>query len=174
MKHIVLSEDQRKLAEENHQLIYSYAKQQHLSIDIFYDILAIALCLAAYYYDDSLGHKFSTLAYKFMRVAVRNYCQHENNKSHVPIDQIDHLDQESGLTSTSNGYQYLAHEDADYSGPIVDEFIAKLSDNQKRFLELRLQGFTVKDISDIENVSKQYVYQTLKIMQKKWNIHFAP
>ncbi len=60
-----MTEEQKKLAEENHNLIYFYARKYHMSKQEFedmYGILAIGLCKATRDYDESRGRAFSTVA----------------------------------------------------------------------------------------------------------------
>ena len=47
MADIVLNEQQRKLAEENHNLIYKFASIKHADLEEFYGVFAIGLCYAA-------------------------------------------------------------------------------------------------------------------------------
>ena len=62
-----MTEEQKKLAEDNHNLIYFYARKYHMSKQDFedmYGILAIGLCKAARDYDESRGRAFSSCTAK--------------------------------------------------------------------------------------------------------------
>ena len=70
-----MTEEQKKLAEENHSLIYFYARKYNISkqdFDDMYGILAIGLCKAARDYDESRGSAFSTVAMGYMLNECRN------------------------------------------------------------------------------------------------------
>lgn len=54
-----LSDEQVKLVEENHNLIYSFLSSNNFLADDYYDLAAIALCETALHYDPSKG-SFST------------------------------------------------------------------------------------------------------------------
>lgn len=56
----------QKLVEDNHKLIYGFMHKYHLSED-WYGELAVGLCKAARVYDESMGVKFSSLAYRSMK-----------------------------------------------------------------------------------------------------------
>lgn len=56
----------QKLVEDNHKLIYGFMHKYHLSED-WYGELAEGLCKAARIYDDSMGFRFSVLAYRSMK-----------------------------------------------------------------------------------------------------------
>lgn len=74
-----LTLEQRQLVEENHNLIYSYAKKHNLDLERHYDLLAIGLCEAAKSYNKDKG-KFPTLAYQVMRRKVGHLIRDENAK----------------------------------------------------------------------------------------------
>ena len=61
-----LSTEQRKLVEENHNLIYAVIHRLNLSVEDYYDIAAIGLCKAAIKYDSERG-MFSTFAFSVIR-----------------------------------------------------------------------------------------------------------
>ena len=54
----MLTKEQKELVENNHKLIYYYIHKNGLSLDEYYDILAIGLCKAALNFDESKGIKF--------------------------------------------------------------------------------------------------------------------
>lgn len=63
----MLTKEQKELVEKNHKLIYYYIHKNGLSVDEYYDILAIGLCKAALHFDESKGIKFATYALFVMR-----------------------------------------------------------------------------------------------------------
>ena len=69
---IKLNNEQRKLVEDNHNLIYQYLIDNNLPQDEYYDMVAIGICKAAMKYDTSKG-AFSTYVYK----VVTNYINTE-------------------------------------------------------------------------------------------------
>ena len=46
-----MTEEQRKLVEDNHNLIYSFLQKYHLTIDEYYGLAAIGLCKAGKTYN---------------------------------------------------------------------------------------------------------------------------
>mgnify|MGYP001006295940 CR=1 FL=1 len=86
-----LNDNQRKLVEDNHNLIYSFLNSRHLSLDSvedWYGTAAIGLCKAAMVYDESIGSKFTTLAYICMDNEVRQIMR-KNKKSIIPSVSLD-------------------------------------------------------------------------------------
>ena len=84
-----LNNEQRKLVEDNHKLIYFFASKNNIDVDEYYDILALALCQAAYHYDKTKG-AFSTIAMKIMELKMLNeYRIYDGSyKKNIPRNKI--------------------------------------------------------------------------------------
>lgn len=82
-----LTPKQKQLVADNHRLIYSYAKKNHLKLDEWYDVLAIAMCKAARRFDPDKG-KFSTWCYRHFDNEVRTVRNDARKKSRIPNDLI--------------------------------------------------------------------------------------
>lgn len=63
-KPFTLTDEERDLVTNNHNLIYSYLNKYKLSDD-YYDLCALGLCRAAHFYEPERG-KFSTFAFLCM------------------------------------------------------------------------------------------------------------
>jgi len=74
----MLTEEQRKIVEENHNLIYSYIKQKELDFSEYYDLLAIALCRAVIYWKQENGSKLSTYVYSVFDKEVCRDLKYKN------------------------------------------------------------------------------------------------
>ena len=75
---IKLNTEQRKLVEDNHDLIYGFMTKYRLDFSTWYDICAIGLCKAGMAYDGS--NRFSTLAYHCMHNEVKKSKAHSVSK----------------------------------------------------------------------------------------------
>lgn len=63
----MLNDDQKKLVEKNHNLIYGFMRDYNvIDKEYYYFVLAESLCKAAAEYNGSVG-KFSTFAYRVMK-----------------------------------------------------------------------------------------------------------
>ena len=82
-----ITEEQKKLAEENHNLIYRFLSKYNLSIDDYYDIAAIGLCKAAMTFDKSKS-KFSTYAFKCMYMIMLHEKRKEKMVRVIPKDKL--------------------------------------------------------------------------------------
>lgn len=72
-----MTQEQRKLVEKNHNLIYYTLHKYKLNEEEYYDILAIGLCKAAIAFDPERS-KFSTFA---VNVMYNEFLQHDRNEN---------------------------------------------------------------------------------------------
>ena len=88
-----LNDEQRKLVADNHKLIYFYAHKHNVDVDEYYDLLALALCQAAYNYDKTKG-AFSTIAIRTMELKMLNeYRIYDGSyKKNIPKNKIDYYE----------------------------------------------------------------------------------
>lgn len=56
MEERILTDEERKLVEDNHELIYTVANSMGIDLEEFYGVLAIGLCHAAQSYDEKKHH----------------------------------------------------------------------------------------------------------------------
>lgn len=161
-----LNGEQKKLVEDNHSLIYWYAGKYHIPIDEYYDILATALCKAAYYYDPNKG-AFSTCATTFMRNELLMLNRRENQlKSCIPKDNIVHFDKDNTWEYSSELPKYESLEDdildKEYYKQVVEKISSLLRDKDREIFEYLLQGLTMRDIANIKGVSHQCIHSKIK------------
>ena len=95
-----LNDEQKLLAEKQHNLIYSFLNKRGMKIDDWYDVLAIALCNAVLKYKPEKG-KFSKYAFRAFDNAVKMEMRKNNSKKRnaevVSIDNIWNLGTEFDL-----------------------------------------------------------------------------
>lgn len=98
-----ITEEQKKIVEDNHNLIYSFLREYKLPIDEWYGLAAIGLCKAAMSYDNNLS-KFSVYAYTCMFTAVYSEKRKEKLSKTIPGHQIIYYQTEhdDGDGNTSN------------------------------------------------------------------------
>lgn len=148
-----LTPSQRELVEKNHDLIYSYAHKNNISIDEYYDILAIGLCKAAKIYDENKGN-FSTIAYCCMKNELNAYWRKTQNKSSIPDDCIVSYDEPDVRSDPDNQKAFLeslsdyeSYNDMMYS-VMSKDFEKKLNDKEKIIYNFILDGFSHTEIAD--------------------------
>ena len=160
IKTIRLSVKQRKIAEENHNLIYSFARSRKLDIEEFYDLLAIGLCKAAYYYNPDKG-RFSTIAYIRMQHELSNYFKELNMSKRIPDEKIVHYD--IFRTVGKNG-EYS--DDDVWSNKIIDSVFSIGVDEE--VIDKTIYDSTLKKISDLcTPLEKETLYYVIKGFKSK-------
>lgn len=157
-----LNEEQKKLVEDNHNLIYWFARKKHINIEEYYDILAQGLCIAAYNYDSSKG-SFSAYSYLVMNTEMQKEHKKCLQKSKIPKENILHYeniweinnllpDNEITENKVINKLNY------DY---LVSKLNNRLKDKDKEVLGYLLEGLTMREIANIQGVSHQCIHKRI-------------
>ena len=158
-----MTEEQKKLVEDNHNLIYFMIHKYNLDIEEYYDIFALSLYKAAINYDISKGYTFSTYALSAMKGDflhnIRKGNAQRRSGTCVSINEVVYDNNSDGSSITledtlSNGL------DA-FDESITIDF-TKLSDRLRRILWLSYSGYTQNEISNIIGVSQAQVSRDLQ------------
>ena len=165
---IQITEEQRKLVEDNHNLIYSFLQKYHLTIDEYYGLAAIGLCKAGKTYNGEKSN-FSTYAYKCMFTTVM--CELRKNKQAKTIPEHQIFYYQAELDNNNGGdtalfMNYIPSkenvEDSVLSEVIFDEYASKLKDRDKKIFSLFREGYKQKEICKIVGCSQPQVSRVKK------------
>ena len=163
-----LTEEQKKLVEENHNLIYWFAKKYHIPIEDYYDVLAQGLCMAAYHYDPSKC-SFSTYAYLCMNTEMHVEYRKTLRKSEIPQGNIFHYEnawQLSDLIPTNEKTENKVIDRISYEN-LISLLNDILNDKDKEVLSYILNGLTMREIAKIEGTSHQAIHNRMKKIREK-------
>lgn len=163
-----LTEEQKKLVEENHSLIYWFAKKYHVPIEEYYDVLAQGLCMAAYHYDPSKC-SFSTYAYLCMNTEMHVEYRKTLRKSEIPQGNIFHYEnawQLSDLIPTNEKTENKVIDKISYEN-LTSLLNDILNDKDKEVLSYILNGLTMREIAKIEGTSHQAIHNRMKKIREK-------
>ena len=163
-----LTEEQKKLVEENHNLIYWFAKKYHVPIEEYYDVLAQGLCMAAYHYDPSKC-SFSTYAYLCMNTEMHVEYRKTLRKSEIPQGNIFHYEnawQLSDLIPTNEKTENKVIDRISYEN-LISLLNDILNDKDKEVLNYILNGLTMREIAKIEGTSHQAIHNRMKKIRDK-------
>ena len=164
-----LTKEQQKLVADNHNLIYYYAKKHNVSLDEYYDTLALALCYAASNYDSSKA-SFSTLAMKTMDLKIQSAYTHDTRKKRVPNDMIVYYEntwtmEDLVVSNVSPEIQVVTKY---HNDEIVNKMLDLLDDKRDRqILYYKLNGLTQTEIGEKFNITHQSVSRILKNIRIK-------
>lgn len=78
-----MTEQQKQLATDNHNLIYSFLTKYNLDAEEYYDLAAIGLCQAAKTYRNHIA-RFSTYAYRCMFNILSKEWKRKQNVGIIP------------------------------------------------------------------------------------------
>ena len=166
-----LTESQSKLVEQNHNLIYGFAKKYNLDIEEWYGILALALCKTALAFDSKKA-KFSTLYYlcasQMVEVERRKWRTQKRIPKEFCISLDEPLDSDNELTLKT----CLADTRIDFVKDLelkdqLSTLSKTLSNRDKKIFELSRIGVKQELIADIVGTPQSNVSRRLKIIKNK-------
>jgi len=138
-----LSSQQRKMVEDNHELIYRFLKHYGLSEDEYYDVAALGLCRAGLYYQENKGMKFSTFAFQLMKQTWSKVLDKSQSDSFYISFQL----------SENDSLIYSQQTICEYSDVIncmaLFQFLTNINNrNHKKALFLLAEGKTRSVVAD--------------------------
>ena len=166
-----LTDEQRRLAEDNHNLIYRYMHSKKLDIDEWYDILAVGFCKAVATYDPKKGYSLSTYAYRCMDNSYKHELRMRFAGSRVPesliistetpvaspIADLSEITTVLGMLSSIDDVEGEA-----VLNDLVDQFYTICTETEKKVFSKLLVGDKMKDIVESVGCSHTTVSNTKK------------
>lgn len=171
-----LTDEQRKLVEENYNLIYGFCNLHKINKDEYSDILSLALCESAMRFDETKGITFASYTYRLMSNRMKNEEEYLYAKFRIPKE----------LIISENNVDKNKYEDVESLFDIIasadnveDLVVCKcmlediktqenlLSDNQKRVLDYLLYGLNTKEMQLALNISYRYTQKLRQITKNK-------
>ena len=166
----MLTEEQKRLVEENHNLIYWYCHKYNLDIEEYYGLFAIELCRAVQLYDPTKS-KIATYIIKAFWNKHVNYDKGKKRNKRKANENIISLDQDFGEGSE----EYKLSEFLTDGKSIEDEIImiplseCELDDKLMSVVRLRLENpnLTQQEIGNILGIGQAQAGRRLKAAEKK-------
>lgn len=153
-----MTEKQKKLAEDNHNLIYSLLHRMNLNIDDHYGTAAIGLCEAAMAYDSDRGTKFATLAYRCMRNRLsQDHRKASMKKRTGTVVQLDWAIDENGTAPLGT---VPARENTEIQAMARDTLRQLFSDpdpRNRKIYYLLGRGYNQQEVAARVNISQSWV-----------------
>ena len=141
-----MTEKQKNIIIENHNLIYKFCYNKQIDIEEYYGDLAIALCKSAISYNKNKGN-FSTYVYKAFNCAYIN-AKNKNNINNIDIDNIDIIDQHANW-----------FENNFFLNPIYKKY--------KDIIDLLIMGYTQNDVARKLGLTQQSISKKIKKIRKE-------
>lgn len=170
-----LTNEQQKFVEDNHNLIYSFLNSKNLDALEYYDLLAIALCRAAMFFDFNSGAKFSTYVYSIFELEVKREFAYNNRlkrKTDKPVVSLDYeYETEDGmvkfLDSIPDDFVVEDYVEEALLKKDMTNIIKSLKDYEYDYLMEFLSGKSLVQIAKEHNCSKQNIHQIRNRIFKK-------
>lgn len=157
-----MTDTQRDLAQKNHNLIYGYAHRHRLSVDNWYDVLALALCRAAQSYDPARG-AFSTWFYNLAGFAVQKEFartgRHPGAGRPVSLEKL--VDREQEPTYTEHGFAEIEAADR------CERVRACLEGADRAVMDALAAGLTQSEVARMMGVSRSAINRRVKRIRRK-------
>lgn len=155
-----MTDEQKKLVEDNHSLIYLVISNMGLTIEDNYDLAAIGLCRAAMNYD-SAKYAFSTFAYRCIKNEImleyrkRNMFKRALNEGLVSYD-APILSQDAGekISLLEQIKSNDSVENEALSRVMYNEIVEQLGPTDSKVLRFFERGLKQTEIAKIMGVSQ--------------------
>ena len=143
-----LTEEQKKIVEDNHNLIYSFAHSKNLNLDYWYDILAIELCKSVMKHNPQKA-SLSTLFYlKASRTVI------------MEMNKINAKKRMGEQMTTELFPNQLVGNNEEYEDIILEDELS--ASKYYPILKLKYEGYSQKEIAKMLDISQSQVSRALK------------
>lgn len=164
-----MTDEQRKLAEDNMNLVHYLIGKEYPTYTYDEDLRQIGLlglCKAAMKWDESKG-AFSTFACRCIRNEIR--LEFRNR-----LKQVETVSLETKIENRITGDQLTLEdvidsgEDSDMTEFTVESFINTLTTEERVVYYLKARGYTHKEISEVSGYNPTRVKEILKSIRIKY------
>lgn len=169
-----MTEQQRRLAEENVNLVYWFIRKHGLDCDEYEGMLMETLCKASIGFDSEKGMSFSTYAVKAFNNSMKMHWREDLAIHRIPKSLIRYLDEKVNI-GTGDGkdvFLYDVVEDKrDRIGESetrmsIEEFLNTLSVRDLIAFRMAMEGNSQKKIAEKIGRSQSQVSRDLKRIMK--------
>lgn len=149
-----MNESQRKFAENNHGLIFSFLKRYGLSYEDYYGAVAYGFCKAVIGYKQDTSYRFGNYAYKVMMNTYINFKR--NTKNDIQASNEYAVISANQLLTFNNNeeveiidtFSSLSNTEAEGTGNVFAEsFVEQLTISGLKILYYRLLGYNHSQIA---------------------------
>lgn len=165
-----LNDEQKKLAEENHNLIYKFIALRNLDAEELYDLLAISLCKAVLSYKSNLGYTFATYAFKCMGNDYFNYIRSITKRFRIPLKYSTSFEDLSDLDDSDLDYLKILEDKKAFDNSIIElkDFVIRLSNMQRKVFYGLMYGYNENELARFFKCSRQNINLVKKEIGKKY------
>ncbi len=173
MKLEKLSANERRFAEENHNLIYSFLHQHEYSIEDFYSIAVFGYLKAVQTYHRTNireNYSFACIAYSSMKTEIKDHFKAESRQKRKSEENLVSMDAENdGNENLMEMIGDGSAEDAALGKYNMLALLEELSDQQKEIILMRMQGFSNMEIIDRMEIPSSSFYKEINRIRQRVN-----
>ena len=177
----MLNEKEKRLIEDNHNLVYSFMKKYRLiPYDDWYDIIIFGLIEAACSYKEDQCTMFSSYSYYCMKSAMVKQLVYEGRRKRVPNKNIYSYDVPLLLEDESSGTFLSLFQDKGQN--VEDTVIARMESRKlrdsldrpmhKKAFDLLEDGYSGNQVAKKLNCSSQNIFQIRQRLRKKYKKNY--
>lgn len=162
-----LTEIEKRQAEKNHGLVYSFLHRHGYSIEEFYNIAIFGYLkgIQTYSRREDLRKKYQLafICEQYMRAEVGNHFRMENSKKRKPEEKIVSLD--ADYAEMKNLYNCIGGKNIEVEileQEAIDELMENLSGVQRKITEMKMEGYNNKEIYLILEIKPSTYYKELQ------------
>lgn len=148
-----LTEEQRNMVEDNHNLIYGYIRDRCLDIEEWYDLLAIELCKTVMKFDKDKGATLGTYFY----LRCDNLLRKEYAKSKTQKNT------NAGVYTIEDRYDLQDEVDIEETVELKSWFEGE----NGNILRMKCDGYTQSEIAETLGVTQSYISKILRKEREK-------
>lgn len=163
-----LTSQERKFAEENHNLVYGFLRKNGYSIEDFYGIAVFGYLKAVqvYHRKEKLkgNYNFSSIAYRYMQAEISNYFRNQHRKMRKPTGTVESLDAEN--TESQSLYDHIVGEKSAEAkfmeAESVEDILKSFPELHRKIVEMKMDGFSSKEVFLILDMRQSTFYKELQ------------
>ena len=145
-----LTELEKRQAELNHSLVYSFLHKHKYTIESMYSVVIFGYLKGIQVYnrrEDLRKYPLDFICEQYMRAEVGNYFRVKNGKKRKPMETVISLDADyAELENLYNTVGGKSAEDEVLENKLIEELLEKFSELQRDILKLKLEGYSNKEI----------------------------
>lgn len=148
-----LNDEQRKLVEDNHDLIYWYANKGGLALGEWYDLLAITLCYSALKYNPNKGAFSTYFKLRADGMVSKEYRKHNTQKRY------------------NNNIPYIenAHFQLEPDNPHMEFELKEMMESENGdIIRMKYEGYTQTEMAQKLGLSQSYVSKIIRKLRDEY------
>ena len=163
-----LTSQERKFAEENHNLVYGFLKKRGYSIEEFYDIAVFGYLqsVQVYHRKEKLkgNYNFSSIAYHYIQAEISNHFRNQHRKMRKPNGTVESLDAEN--MDDESLYDHIVGEKSAEAkfmeAETVEDILKSFPELHRKIVEMKMDGFSSKEVFLILDMRQSTFYKELQ------------